>query len=87
MPLDGCSDELLRLFGLTFDVTAVKLAVSARRACALGIKTQTAVSIETTKELTIHDVVAVSGEKSLPQGVQVTHATSAMEAGMIASKT
>jgi GTP cyclohydrolase II len=86
MPLDGCSDELLRLFRLTFDVTAVKLAVSARRACALGIKTQTAVSIETTKELTIHDVVAVAREKSLPQGVQVTRATSAMEAGIDLAK-
>jgi GTP cyclohydrolase II len=86
MPLDGCSDELLQSFRLTFGVTALKFAVSARRACALGIKTQTAVSIESTQELSIHDVLPVAGEKSLPQGVQVTRATSAMEAGIDLAK-
>jgi GTP cyclohydrolase II len=86
MPIDGCSNELLQLFRTTFDVTAVKLAVSARRACALGIKTQTPVSIGTRKELTIHDVLAVAGEKSLPRGVHVTSAGNSIKAGIDLAK-
>ena len=86
MPVDGCSNELLQWFRVTFDVTAVKLAVSARRAYALGIKTQTPVSIETPKELTIHDVLAVAGEKSLPRGVHVTRAGRSIRAGIDLAK-
>jgi hypothetical protein len=86
MPIDGCSNELLQLFRLTFDVTAVKLAVSARRAYALGIKTQTPVSIETRKELTIQDVLAVAHKKSLRRGVRVTVAGSPVEAGIDLAK-
>ena len=85
MPVDGCSNELLQWFRVTFDVT-VKLAVSARRAHALGIKTQTPVSIETPKELTIHDVLAVAGEKSLPRGVHVTRAGRSVRAGIDLAK-
>jgi GTP cyclohydrolase II len=86
MPLDGCSDELLRLFRLTFDVTALKLAVSARRAYALGIKTQIPVSIETRKELTIDHVLGLVGKKSLPRDVQVTEAGIAVTAGIDLAK-
>jgi GTP cyclohydrolase II len=86
MPIDGCSNELLQLFRLTFDVTVVKLAVSAPRANALGIKTQTPVSIETRKELTIHDVLAVAGKKSLPRGVRVTRAGRPIKAGIDLAK-
>jgi GTP cyclohydrolase II len=86
MPLDGCGDELLQLFRRTFDVTAVKLAVSARRACALGIETHTPVSIQTSKELTIHNILAVTREKSLPRGVQVTCAGVAVTAGIDLAK-
>jgi GTP cyclohydrolase II len=86
MPVDGCSNELLQWFGVAFDVTAVKLAVSARRACALGIKTQTPVSIETPKELTIHDVLAVAGGKSLPRGVHITRAGRSIRAGIDLAK-
>ena len=86
MPVDGCNTELLQGFRVTFDVTAVKLAVSARRAYALGIKTQTPVSIETPKELTIHDVLAVAGEKSLPRGVHVTRAGRSIGAGIDLAK-
>jgi GTP cyclohydrolase II len=86
MPLDGCGDELLQLFRRTFDVTAVKLAVSARRAYALGIETHTPVPIQTPKELTIDDVLAVTSEKSLPRGVQVTGAGFAVTAGIDLAK-
>src|SRR5215467_3912193 len=86
MPLDGCSDELLQLFRLTFDVTALKLSVSARRAYALGIKTQIPVSIETRKKLTIHNVLGLVGEKSLPRGVHVTGASIAVTAGIDLAK-
>ena len=86
MPLDGCGDEWLQLFRRTFDVTAVKLAVSARRAYALGIETHTPVSIQTPKELTIHDVLAVTSDKSLPRGVQVTGAGIAVTAGIDLAK-
>jgi GTP cyclohydrolase II len=86
MPVDGCSNELLQWFRVAFDVTAVKLAVSARRAYALGIKTQTPVSIETSKELTIHDVLAVAGEKSLPRGVHITRAAKSIRAGIDLAK-
>ena len=86
MPVDGCSNELLQWFRVAFDVTAVKLAVSARRAYALGIKTQTPVSIETSKELTIHDVLAVAGGKSLPRGVHITRAARSIRAGIDLAK-
>jgi len=86
MPIDGCSNELLRLFRLTFDVAAVKLAVSARRAHALGIKTQTPVSIETREEVTFHDAIAIACGKSLPRGVRVTPAGSTTVAGIDLAK-
>jgi hypothetical protein len=86
MPIDGCSDELLQLFRLTFDVAAVKLAVSARRAYALGIKTQAPVSIETREEVTIHDALAVAGGKSLPRDFRVTPAGSPIMAGIDLAK-
>jgi GTP cyclohydrolase II len=86
VPIDGCSNEQLQSFCLTFDVTAVKLAVSARRANALGIKTNTPVSIDTRKELTIYDALAVAGEKSLPKGVHVTRANSTVKAGIDLAK-
>jgi GTP cyclohydrolase II len=86
MPIDGCNNELLQLFRLTFDVAALKLAVSARRAYALGIKTQTPVSIETRQEVTIHDVLAVAVGKSLPRDFRVTPAGSPTMAGIELAK-
>jgi len=74
------------LFRLTFDVAALKLAVSARRAYALGIKTQTPVSIETRQEVTIHDVLAVAVGKSLPRDFRVTPAGSPTMAGIDLAK-
>jgi hypothetical protein len=44
MPVDGCNTELLQGFRVTFDVTAVKLAVSARRACAWDQNANTSVN-------------------------------------------
>jgi GTP cyclohydrolase II len=44
------------------------------------------VSIQTPKELTIHDVLAVTSEKSLPRGVQVTGAGIAVTAGIDLAK-
>jgi GTP cyclohydrolase II len=86
MPIDGCNNELLQLFRLTFDVAALKLAVSARRAYALGIKTPTPVSIETRQEVTIHDVLAVAVGKSLPRDFRVTPAGSPTMAGIELAK-
>lgn len=86
MPLDNCSSELLQLFRSTFDVIAVTLAVSAQRAHALGIKTQTSVLIETRDELTIDDALRIAGGKSLPQGVHVTEAGTAIGAGIDLAK-
>ncbi len=86
MPVDGCSDELLQWFRATYDVTAVNLAVSARRAHALGIKTQTAVSIATREELTIHDILAVASGKFLPPGVHVARAGSSRQAAIDLAK-
>jgi len=86
MPIDGCSNELLQSFRLAFDVAAVKLAVSARRAHALGIKTQAPVSIEAQDEVTIHDAIAVAGGKLLPRGFRVTPAGSPTMAGIDLAK-
>jgi len=86
MPIDGCSSQLLRLFRLSFDAAVVKVAVSARRAYALGIKTQTPVSIETRKELTIHDVLAVAIKNCLPQSVYITRAGRSVKAGIDLAK-
>jgi GTP cyclohydrolase II len=44
------------------------------------------VSIETRKELTIHNVLGLVGEKSLPRGVHVTGASIAVTAGIDLAK-
>ena len=86
MPVDGCSSQLLLSFRLRFGGAVAKVAVSARRAYALGIQTHTPVSIETPKELTIHDILAVLSGKSLPRGVHVTGAGIAVKAGIDLAK-
>jgi GTP cyclohydrolase II len=85
MPIDGCSSQLFQSFRLRFGAVA-KVAVSARRAYALGIQTYTPVSIETPKELAIHDILAVLSGKSLPRGVHVTGAGIAVKAGIDLAK-
>jgi GTP cyclohydrolase II len=85
MPIDGCSKDLLQFFRTSFDVSAVKLAISARRAHALGIKTQTSVSLET-REVTIRDVLAVAGGKSVPRGFTVRPARTPAMAGIELAK-
>jgi GTP cyclohydrolase II len=86
MPIDGCSRESIQLFQRSFDVSAAKLAVSARRAHALGIKTQTPVSLETQGEVSICDAIAIAGGKSLPRGFSVTPARSPAMAGIELAK-
>src|SRR6516225_3600207 len=40
MPIDGCDQRLLQAFRQTFNTAPPQLAITARRAAALGIKTK-----------------------------------------------
>src|SRR6516162_9494863 len=45
MPVDGCDPRLIDELRQTFDTAPLRLAITARRAWALGIKTEEAVTL------------------------------------------
>lgn len=86
VPIDGCDDERFADFRRTFDATRLKLAVSARRAGALGVQSEAAIALELATAGSAHDFAELAAGTSFRRDFQVSHATSAMVAAIELAK-
>src|SRR6516225_2105634 len=60
MPIDGCDQRLLEAFRRTFNMAPLRLAITARRASALGLKTKGPITLRLNVEAEVSEILSLA---------------------------
>jgi GTP cyclohydrolase II len=65
MPIDGCDQQLLEAFRQTFNTAPLRLAITARRASALGIETKGPVTLHLNVKAEVSEIFSLAVSSSV----------------------
>jgi GTP cyclohydrolase II len=65
MPIDGCDQQLLEAFRQTFNTAPLRLAITARRASALGIETKRPVTLHLNVKAEVSEIFSLAVSSSV----------------------
>ena len=86
MPFDGCDASRLKRFRRISNSTQLRLAISARRACALGLGSERALTINLTKRTQIDEIFSLAFQTSCSERLQTRPAGPAVRAALDLAK-
>jgi GTP cyclohydrolase II len=86
MPVDGCDVAGLKKFRLISNSAPLRLAISARRACALGIESERALTVDLTKRTQIDEIYSLAFQTSFSERLQTRSAGPAVRAALDLAK-
>src|SRR6516162_2472858 len=86
MPIDGCDQRLLQAFRQTFNTAPLQLAITARRAAALGIKTKGPLTLHLKEEAKVSEILSLAASSSVTRPLDVSPARPTILAGIDLAK-
>jgi len=86
MPIDGCDQRLLQAFRQTFNTAPLQLAITARRAAALGIKTKGPVTLHLKEEAEVSEILSLAASSSVTRPLDASPARPTILAGIDLAK-
>ena len=86
MPIDGCDQQLLEAFQQTFNTAPLRLAITARRASALGIKTRGPVTLHLDEEAGVSEIFSLAASSSVTRPPDASPARPTVLAGIDLAK-
>jgi GTP cyclohydrolase II len=86
MPIDGCDQRLLQAFRQTFNTAPLQLAITARRAAALGIKTKGPVRLHLKEEAEVGEILSLAASSSVTRPLDASPARPTILAGIDLAK-
>jgi GTP cyclohydrolase II len=86
MPVDGCDQRLLDEIRRTFNAAPLRLAITARRAWALGIKTEEAVTLRLNSRTEVGEILSFAASASVTRPLEPSPARPAILAGIDLAK-
>ena len=86
MPIDGCDQQLLEAFQQTFNTAPLRLAITARRASALGIKTRGPVTLHLDEEAGVNEIFSLAASSSVTRPPDASPARPTVLAGIDLAK-
>jgi GTP cyclohydrolase II len=86
MPVDGCDQRLLDEIRLTFNAAPLRLAITARRAWALGIKTEETVTLRLNARSEVGEILSLAASASVTRPLAASPARPAILASIDLAK-
>src|SRR6516165_2879321 len=86
MPIDGCDQQLLEAFQQTFNTAPLRLAITARRASALGMKTRGPVTLHLDEEAGVNEIFSLAASSSVTRPPDASPARPTVLAGIDLAK-
>ena len=86
MPIDGCDQRLLEAFRWTFNMAPLRLAITARRASALGLKTKGPITLHLKVEAELSEILSLAASSSVTRPLDASPARPTILAGIDLAK-